>query len=95
MSPYEVIRGPLISEKSEEVRALQRTLSFRVHQKATKTDIKNAVQKAFNVKVENVRTANYRGKFRRRGRSAGYRPNWKRAYVKLREGEKMVEYAQI
>ena len=95
MSPYEVIQGPLISEKSEGLRALQHTLCFRVHQKATKTDIKNAVQKAFNVKVENVRTANYLGKFRRRGRSAGYRANWKRAYVKLKEGEKMVEYAQI
>ena len=95
MSPYEVIQGPLISEKSEGLRALQHTLCFRVHQKATKTDIKNAVRKAFNVKVENVRTANYKGKLRRRGRSMGYRANWKRAYVRLKEGEKMVEYAQI
>lgn len=95
MSPYQVIRGPMITEKSEEIRALQQTMCFRVHPDATKTDIKNAVQKIFKVKVQQVRTANYVGKMRRRGRYSGYRPDWKKAYVKLKEGEKMVEYAQI
>ncbi len=95
MSPYEVLRSPLITEKSEGIRALEQTLCFRVHPGATKTDIKNAVQKIFKVKVDAVRTANYQGKMRRQGRSVGSRPDWKKAYVKLKEGEKMVEYAQI
>jgi large subunit ribosomal protein L23 len=52
------------------------------------------VQKIFKVKVDSVRTANFQGKERRRGRFAGYRPDWKKAYVKLKSGEKMPEYAQ-
>lgn len=95
MSPYQVIQGPLITEKSEGKRAIEQTLCFRVHPSATKTDIKNAVQRVFKVKVEAVRTANYLGKLRRRGRFAGYRADWKKAYVKLKQGERMVEYAQI
>ena len=95
MSPYQVIQGPLITEKSEGKRAVEQTLCFRVHPSATKTDIKNAVQHVFKVKVEAVRTANYLGKLRRRGRFAGYRADWKKAYVKLKEGERMVEYAQV
>jgi len=95
VSPYQVIQGPLITEKSEGKRALEQTLCFRVHRQATKTDIKNAVQQVFKVKVDAVRTANYLGKERRRGRSAGYRANWKKAYVKLQQGERMVEYAQV
>ncbi len=95
MSPYDVIRGACITEKSETIRALEQTMCFRVHPNATKTDIKNAVRKIFKVKVAEVRTANYGGKMRRRGRFTGYRPNWKKAYVKLAEGEKMVEYAQL
>jgi large subunit ribosomal protein L23 len=95
VSPYEVIQGPLITEKSEGKRAVEQTLCFRVHPHATKADIKTAVQQVFKVKVEAVRTSNYVGKLRRRGRFEGYRPNWKKAYVKLKEGERMVEYAQI
>lgn len=95
MSPLEAIRSPMITEKSETRRALEQTLCFRVHPKATKTDIKNAVEQIFKVKVAGVRTANYLGKVKRRGQSSGRRPSWKKAYVKLKEGEKMVEYAQI
>jgi large subunit ribosomal protein L23 len=95
MNPYDVIRGASITEKSETIRALEQTMCFRVHPGATKTDIKNAVQKIFKVKVAGVRTANYAGKMRRRGRYTGHRPNWKKAYVKLQEGETMAEYAQV
>jgi large subunit ribosomal protein L23 len=95
MSPYEVIRGPLVTEKSETLRAEQRTMSFRVHRQATKTDIRNAVRKVFNVEVADVRTASYKGKLKRRGRTFGYRPNWKKAFVKLKAGQRMVEYAQV
>ena len=93
MSPYEVLRAPMITEKSETIRALELTMCFRVHPQATKTDIKNAVHSVF--KVDSVRTAAYKGKLKRRGRSFGYRPNWKKAYVKLKAGQKMVEYAQV
>ena len=95
MSPFDVIKGPLVTEKSEVIRAEQLTLSFRVSTAATKTDIRNAVQKIVSVKVADVRTAHYKGKIKRRGRYSGYRPNWKKAFVKLADGEKMVEYAQI
>ena len=95
MSPYVTIRGPLITEKTEGVRELEQTLAFRVHPKATKTDIKNAVQAIFKVKVDSVRTANYLGKRKRWGKSEGLRSSWKKAFVKLKEGEKMVEYAQV
>lgn len=95
MNVYEVLRGPCVTEKSEMIRALEQSLCFRVHPDATKTDVKNAVQKIFSVKVAGVRTAIFEGKLRRRGRYAGRRPDWKKAYVKLAEGQKMVEYAQI
>ena len=95
MSPREVLLGPLVTEKSTLRKETERTLCFQVRTDATKTDIKNAVQAIFKVKVEGVRTANFPGKFRRRGRYAGYRRDWKKAYVKIREGEKMVEYAQV
>jgi large subunit ribosomal protein L23 len=95
MNRFDVIQGPLVTEKTQMRKDNERTLCFRVKPDATKTDIKNAVQAIFKVKVEDVRTANFVGKMRRRGKFAGYRPDWKKAYVKLREGEKMVEYAQI
>jgi len=95
MSPFDAIRSPIITEKSETRRALENTLCFRVNPKATKTDIKNAVEQIFKVKVAGVRTANYVGKPKRRGQTVGRRPSWKKAYVKLKEGEKMVEYAQV
>lgn len=95
MTAYEAIEGPLITEKSQTRKDSERTLCFKVRPDATKTDIKNAVQAIFKVKVESVRTANFPGKMRRRGKYAGYRADWKKAYVKLKEGEKMVEYAQV
>jgi len=95
MNKFDVLRGPLLTEKSQLRKEDQRTLCFQVAPSATKTDIKNAVQAIFKVKVEAVRTANFVGKLRRQRKSAGYRPDWKKAYVKLKEGEKMVEYAQI
>jgi large subunit ribosomal protein L23 len=69
-------------------------LTFRVDRKAGKVDIKKAVEEIFNVKVAAVRTVNYDGKIKRRGRLEGRRPNWKKAYVTLRKGEPMVDYAE-
>lgn len=90
---YEIIRRPIVTEKGLAGKETQRTLCLEVHPDATKSSIKLAVEKIFKVKVEGVRTANYPGKERRRGRYSGYRADWKKAYVKLKEGEKMVEYA--
>lgn len=93
-SAYQIIRKPVITEKGLGIKENQNTLVFQVSPKATKTEVKEAVQTIFKVKVASVRTANYPGKERRRGRFAGHRPDWKKAYVKLRAGEKMPEYAQ-
>ena len=94
LQPYEIIRRPIITEKGLGVKETQQTAVFEVARSASKTQIKEAVQKAFKVKVAEVRTASYHGKTRRRGRSEGQRPDWKKAYVKLAPGEKMMEYAE-
>ena len=91
---YQIIRRPVITEKGLGVKETESTLVFEVASRATKTEIKEAVQSIFKVKVSSVRTANYPGKERRRGKFAGYRPDWKKAYVRLRAGEKIPEYAQ-
>ena len=68
---------------------------FEVSGEANKTQVKAAVEKLFKVKVAEVRTANFEGKLRRRGRFTGYRPDWKKAYVKLKEGQKVPDFAEI
>ena len=93
-SAYEILRKPVITEKGLSIKENQNTLVFQVAPKATKTEFKQAVQTIFKVKVHSVRTANYPGKERRRGKFAGYRPDWKKAYVRLKSGEKIPEYAQ-
>ena len=93
-SAYQIIRKPVITEKGLGAKENQGTLVFEVAAAATKTEVKEAVQKIFKVKVTHVRTANFHGKFRRRGRAEGYRRDWKKAYVKLAAGEKMIEYAE-
>lgn len=89
---YDVIRRPLITERALTVKEVENTLVFEVASKATKTEVKKAVEVLFKVKVASVRTANYAGKERRRGRFTGYRPDWKKAYVRLAPGQKMPEY---
>jgi len=89
---YTVIRRPLITEKGMTVKETQNTLVFEVAEKATKTEVRQAVEALFKVKVENVRTANVLGKERRRGKFSGYKPDWKKAYVRLKAGEKLPEY---
>jgi large subunit ribosomal protein L23 len=89
---YNIIRRPLITEKGLGVKETEGTLVFDVVPQATKNEISEAVEALFKVKVEAVRTANVAGKERRRGRYAGYKPDWKKAYVKLKKGEKLPEY---
>jgi len=70
-------------------------LCFEVAMDANKTQIRSAIQSLFKIKVEDVRTTTTAGKLRRRGKYAGYRSDWKKAYVKLKAGQKMPEYAEI
>ena len=95
MNVYEVIRRPIVTEKGVTKKEAENTLCFEVLADANKTQIKTAVQKVFKVKVADVRTVNTAGKLRRRGRFTGYRADWKKAYVRLKAGEKMPEYAEI
>ena len=89
---FEVIRRPLVTEKTTLQKETINTLCFEVHRDATKPEIKKAVEKLFGVKVEQIRVANMPGKLRRQGRYAGHRPDWKKAYVLLKAGEKMIEF---
>lgn len=95
MNIYDVIVRPVVTEKGVTKKDGERTLCFEVKPQANKTEIRDAVQTLFKVKVEEVRTVNGVGKLRRRGRFAGYRSDWKKAYVRLKAGEKMPEYAEI
>ena len=95
MNSYDVIRRPLVTEKGVAKKDDERTLCFEVAPGANKTQVKSAVEKLFKVKVEEVRTANFEGKMRRRGRFMGYRSDWKKAYVKLQVGQKVPDFAQI
>ena len=89
---YEIIRRPLITEKSTALKETQHSLCFEVHRDATKPEIKKAVESLFGVKVKDVRVANVHGKVKRQGRYVGRRPDWKKAYVVLKPGEKMIEF---
>ncbi len=88
----QVILGPVITEKSTGLKDTDRILCFRVARRAGKIEIRQAVEKLFKVRVSGVRTLIVHGKTVRRGRTTGRRPDWKKAYVTLAEGQKMVEY---
>ena len=93
-SSFEVILRPIITEKGLTLKEDGNTLCFEVINSASKRQIQDAVERIFKVKVDHVHTMNVPGKMRRRGRFSGYRPDWKKAYVRLREGEKMIEYGE-
>jgi large subunit ribosomal protein L23 len=92
MRIQEVIRRPLITEKSTAMRDSTGVVSFEVHRDANKIQVKRAVEAQFKVKVADVRIANCHGKVRRQGRSVGRRPDWKKAFVRLAAGEKPIEF---
>jgi large subunit ribosomal protein L23 len=94
MKLTDVIRRPLITEKTTVIREDGRTLVFQVAMDANKIDIKRAVESLLGSKVQSVRTTLSHGKIKRQGRFAGRRSDWKKAYVKLREGEKLPEFLQ-
>ena len=95
---WDIIKSPVITEKAlvakEESQDTGQLLSFRVDRKATKPEIKSAVETIFQVKVDRVRTINFMGKMARRGRFEGRKPSWKKAYVTLQRGENPVDYGE-
>jgi large subunit ribosomal protein L23 len=91
-NPYKVILKPVITEKSTWLKDKNRDICFEVASGANKIEIKEAVEKLFDVKVESVRIVKKKGKTRQVGRNTGKTKDWKKAYVKLKKGEKMIEY---
>ncbi len=89
MKLTDVIRRPLVTEKTTTLREDGRTVVFEVSRDANKIEIKQAVEKLLGAKVAEVRTANAHGKVKRQGRFVGRRSDWKKAYVRLRDGEKL------
>lgn len=89
MNAYQIIKGPIITEKLDKEREAHRHYAFLVDRKASKDEIKAAVTQLFKVTVTDIRTSVHRGKVKRIGTSIGKRPNWKRAIVTLKVGEKI------
>ena len=94
MKLTDVIRRPLITEKTTTLREDGRTLVFEVSRDANKIDIKRAVESLLGSKVQCVRTSLAHGKMKRQGKFMGRRSDWKKAYVKLRDGEKLPDFLQ-
>jgi len=90
----DVIRKPLITEKTSIQREDGRTIVFQVAPHANKVQIRRAVEQLLGAKVDSIRTSIAHGKIKRQGRFAGRRSDWKKAYVTLREGEKMPEFLE-
>jgi large subunit ribosomal protein L23 len=91
---FEVIKRPIITEKGLDQKEEKSILCFEIDVHANKRDVKNAVEKLFKVKVDSVKTLSFFGKERRRGRYSGFKPDWKKAYVRLKAGEKMIDYGE-
>jgi large subunit ribosomal protein L23 len=94
MNLTDVIRRPLITEKTSILREDGKTIVFHVAAGANKIDIKRAVEHLLGAKVASVRTSITHGKVKRQGRFSGQRSDWKRAYVRLRDGEKLPEFLE-
>jgi large subunit ribosomal protein L23 len=95
MTIHDVLVKPLVTEKGMTKKEEERTLCFQVSVNANKIQVKQAVEKLFSVKVEQVRTANFDGKLRRRGKFAAYKSDWKKAYVKIAAGQKVPEFTEM
>ncbi len=87
--PRDIIQAPLISEKGTALAESANQFLFKVRPDANKIEVKHAVERLFKVKVVDVRMARYLGKMRRIGRSMGRRSDWKKAYVTLKQGDKI------
>jgi len=94
MNANQIIRRPLVTEKSTILREEGNVIAFEVDPKANKIQVKSAVEELFKVKVEEVRLFNVRGKMKRMGRWVGKRRDWRKAYVRLKEGEKAPDFIE-
>ena len=94
MKPTNVIRRPLVTEKTTIAREGAEVIVFEVAREATKIDVRRAVEKLFGTKVASVRTQIAHGKFKRQGRFEGQRPDWKKAWVRLKAGEKAPDFIE-
>jgi large subunit ribosomal protein L23 len=94
MKVTSVIRRPVITEKSAVARETSQTVVFDVAPRATKVDVRRAVEQLFGTKVAEVRTSIVHGKMKRQGRFVGQRSDWKKAWIRLREGEKVPEFLE-
>jgi len=94
MNANQIIRRPLVTEKSTLLREKTNVIAFEVDPDANKIEVKKAVEELFKVKVEEVRLFNVRGKMKRMGRFAGKRRDWRKAYVRLKDGEKAPEFVE-
>lgn len=92
MTSHEIIRRPLVTEKSTGMKETSNIIAFEVATGANKIEVKRAVEELFKVKVAEVRLINFQGKVKRLGRFAGRRRNWKKAYVRLAEGQQAPEF---
>ncbi len=101
LSVWDVLKTPLVTEKSVLLKegssgddGSGQVLTFKINTKAGKNDIRRAIEEIFGVKVAKVRTIQYQGKMKKRGRHEGRRASWKKAYVTLKKGEPFVDYAE-
>ena len=94
MKLTDIIRRPLVTEKTTLLREDGRTVVFVVAREANKIDVKRAVEKLLGAKVDGVRTANKQGKLKRQGRFVGRRSDWKKAYVTLKDGQKLPDFLE-
>ena len=92
MNARDIIIRPIITEKTMIGVAEGKKYTFKVDKKATKIDIARAVEEIFGVKVAKVNTVHVRGRMRRQGRTEGYTPSWKKAYVTVTEDSKAIEF---
>ena len=89
MNPYDIVKRPLITEKTSIQKEDYNQMSFEVDRKANRVEIKRAIENIFKVNVDTVRTMQVKGKTKQRGRIVGKRRNWKKAVVKLMPGERI------
>ena len=92
MNHQQVIRRPIVTEKTTLLRESTNVIVFEVHRDANKIEVRRAIEALFSVKVAEVRLLNVHGKARRLGRYVGYKPDWRKAYVRLKEGEKAPDF---
>ena len=98
LSVWDILKTPVVTEKSvllkeasSEDENIGQVLTFRVNRRADKLEIRKAIEEIFNVKVAKVRTVQYEGKIKKRGRYEGRRASWKKAYITLKKGEPQVD----